>query len=134
SLRVKRRLRADRSCRVATNVLAALTGSASRGLSIALNALGNAYMELAAGKDTDSVKQEEGPTNILGALVRQSRWRQTDAAGSHVRLFPKRAHPRIGSRVRSIGAFELFSISPLGHLLARTNDPNPERFLFRNKF
>jgi len=95
-------LRADRSCRVATNVLAALTGSASRGLSIALNALGNAYMELAAGKDTDSVKQEEGPTNILGALVRQWRWRQTDAAGSHVRLFPKRAHPRIGSRVRSI--------------------------------
>ena len=40
SLRVKRRLRADRSCRVATNVLAALTGSASGGLSIALNALG----------------------------------------------------------------------------------------------
>ena len=64
-------MRADRSCRVATNVLAALTGSASRGLSIALNALGNAYMELAAGKDTDSVKQEEGPTNTLGALVRQ---------------------------------------------------------------
>jgi hypothetical protein len=64
-------LRADRSCRVATNVLAALTGSASRNLSIALSALGNAYMELAAGKDTDSVKQEEGSTNILGALVRQ---------------------------------------------------------------
>ena len=64
---MKRRLRAD--CRVATNVLAALTGSASKGLSIALNALGNAYMELAAGKDTDSVKQEDGPTNILGALV-----------------------------------------------------------------
>jgi H+/gluconate symporter-like permease len=42
-------LRADRSCRVATNVLAAPSG----GLSIALNALGNAYMELAAGKDID---------------------------------------------------------------------------------
>jgi H+/gluconate symporter-like permease len=35
---------------VATNVLAALTGSASGGLTIALDALGNAYMELAAGK------------------------------------------------------------------------------------
>ena len=46
-------MRADRSCRVATNVLAALTGLASKGLSIALNALGNAYMELAAGKDID---------------------------------------------------------------------------------
>jgi len=42
-------LRADRSCRVATNVSAAPSG----GLSIALNALGNAYMELAAGKDID---------------------------------------------------------------------------------
>ena len=40
---MKRRLRADRSCRVATNVLAPLTGLASGGLSIALNALGNAY-------------------------------------------------------------------------------------------
>jgi hypothetical protein len=59
-------LRADRSCRVATNVLAALTGSASEGLSIALNALGNAYMELATGKDTDSVKQEEGEHGHLG--------------------------------------------------------------------
>ena len=38
---------------VATNVLAALTGSASGGLTIALDALGNAYMELAAGKDID---------------------------------------------------------------------------------
>ena len=38
------------SLAVATNVLAALTGSASGGLTIALDALGNAYMELAAGK------------------------------------------------------------------------------------
>ena len=28
------------------------------------------------------------------------------AAGSHVRLFPKRAHPRIGSRVRGIDGFK----------------------------
>jgi hypothetical protein len=31
------------------------------------------------------------------------RWRQTEAAGSHVRLFSKRARTRIGSRVRGIG-------------------------------
>src|SRR5215813_12206079 len=41
------------SLAVATNVLAALTGSASGGLTIALDALGNAYMELAAGTDID---------------------------------------------------------------------------------
>jgi H+/gluconate symporter-like permease len=41
------------SLAVATNVLAALTGSASGGLTIALDALGDAYMELAAGKDID---------------------------------------------------------------------------------
>lgn len=41
------------SLAVATNVLAALTGSASGGLTIALDALGNAYMELAAGQDID---------------------------------------------------------------------------------
>jgi len=41
------------SLAVATNVLAALTGSASGGLTIALDALGNAYMELAAGNDID---------------------------------------------------------------------------------
>jgi H+/gluconate symporter-like permease len=41
------------SLAVATNVLAALTGSASGGLTIALDALGNAYMELAAGKDIE---------------------------------------------------------------------------------
>jgi H+/gluconate symporter-like permease len=41
------------SLAVATNVLAALTGSASGGLTIALDALGSAYMELAAGKDID---------------------------------------------------------------------------------
>ena len=41
------------SLALATNVLAALTGSASGGLTIALDALGNAYMELAAGKDID---------------------------------------------------------------------------------
>ena len=34
------------SLALATNVLAALTGSASGGLTIALDALGNAYMEL----------------------------------------------------------------------------------------
>ena len=48
-----------------------ISGAHRFGLDIALNALGNAYMELAAGKDTNSIKQEEGPTNILGALVRQ---------------------------------------------------------------
>src|SRR5262249_60884382 len=37
------------SLALATNVLAALTGSASGGLTIALDALGDAYMELAAG-------------------------------------------------------------------------------------
>jgi H+/gluconate symporter-like permease len=41
------------SLALAANVLAALTGSASGGLTIALDALGNAYMELAAGKDID---------------------------------------------------------------------------------
>src|SRR5262245_1904908 len=41
------------SLAVATNVLAALTGSASGGLTIALDALGSAYMELAAGQDID---------------------------------------------------------------------------------
>ena len=41
------------SLAIATNVLAALTGSASGGLTIALDALGNAYMELAAGKDIE---------------------------------------------------------------------------------
>src|SRR6516225_10334366 len=41
------------SLAVATNVLAALTGSASGGLTIALDALGATYMELAAGKDID---------------------------------------------------------------------------------
>lgn len=38
---------------VATNVLAALTGSASGGLTIALDALGPTYMALAAGKGID---------------------------------------------------------------------------------
>ena len=42
--------------------------------------------------------------NILGALVRQRRRRQANAAGTHVGLFPRRAHPRIGSRVRGIAA------------------------------
>jgi len=46
----------------------------------------------------------KGRATILGALVRQWRWRQADAAGSQVRLFPKRAHARIGSRVRGIRA------------------------------
>src|SRR5262245_3276889 len=41
------------SLAVATNVLAALTGSASGGLTIALDALGSAYMELAARQDID---------------------------------------------------------------------------------
>ena len=41
------------SLAIATNVLAALTGSASGGLTIALDALGNAYMKLAAGTDID---------------------------------------------------------------------------------
>src|SRR6516225_11756907 len=45
-----------------------------------------------------------------------------------------RAEQHIGSRVRSIGAFELFSILFLGHLLARTTGSHPERFLFRNRF
>jgi H+/gluconate symporter-like permease len=41
------------SLAVATNVLAALTGSASGGLTIALDALGNTYMNLAAAKGID---------------------------------------------------------------------------------
>src|SRR5262249_60863912 len=44
----------------------------------------------------------KGPPNILGTLVRQRRWRQADAARTHLRLVPKRAHPRIGSRLRGI--------------------------------
>jgi len=50
---------------------------------------------------------DKGPTNILGALVRQWRGRKTDAAGSHVRLFPKRAYARIGSRVRGMSLSRL---------------------------
>jgi H+/gluconate symporter-like permease len=38
---------------VATNLLAALTGSASGGLTIALDALGETYMQLAATNDID---------------------------------------------------------------------------------
>jgi H+/gluconate symporter-like permease len=41
------------SLAVATNVLAALTGSASGGLTIALDALGNTYMQIAAAKGID---------------------------------------------------------------------------------
>jgi H+/gluconate symporter-like permease len=41
------------SLAVATNVLAALTGSASGGLTIALDALGDTYMQLAAAKGID---------------------------------------------------------------------------------
>ena len=41
------------SLAVATNVLAALTGSASGGLTIALDALGGAYMQLAAEQGID---------------------------------------------------------------------------------
>jgi H+/gluconate symporter-like permease len=41
------------SLAVATNVLAALTGSASGGLTIALDALGGTYMQLAAAKGID---------------------------------------------------------------------------------
>jgi H+/gluconate symporter-like permease len=41
------------SLAVATNVLAALTGSASGGLTIALDALGETYMQLAAAKGID---------------------------------------------------------------------------------
>jgi len=41
------------SLAVATNVLAALTGSASGGLTIALDALGSTYMALAKGLDMD---------------------------------------------------------------------------------
>src|SRR5262249_52512798 len=55
-----------------------------------------------AGNGQNSFHQ--GSTNILGALIRQRRWRQANAAGTHVGLFPKRAHPRTGSRVRGIGA------------------------------
>src|SRR5262249_32380053 len=46
----------------------------------------------------------KGSTNILGALVRQRRWRQADAARTHLRLVPKRAHPRTGSRGRGLAA------------------------------
>jgi H+/gluconate symporter-like permease len=41
------------SLAIATNILAALTGSASGGLTIALEALGQAYMELAATTGLD---------------------------------------------------------------------------------
>ncbi|MGL5632932.1 MAG: GntP family permease, partial [Azovibrio sp.] len=41
------------SLAVATNILAALTGSASGGLTIALEALGKTYMELAAAQGID---------------------------------------------------------------------------------
>ena len=41
------------SLAVATNVLASLTGSASGGLTIALDALGGAYMRLAAEQGID---------------------------------------------------------------------------------
>src|SRR5262249_18571519 len=41
------------SLAIATNILAALTGSASGGLTIALDALGPAYMKLAAEIDLD---------------------------------------------------------------------------------
>jgi H+/gluconate symporter-like permease len=41
------------SLAVATNVLAALTGSASGGLTIALDALGHTYMQLAGAADID---------------------------------------------------------------------------------
>ena len=41
------------SLAVATNVLASLTGSASGGLTIALDALGDAYMQLAAEQGID---------------------------------------------------------------------------------
>jgi H+/gluconate symporter-like permease len=41
------------SLAVATNVLAALTGSASGGMMIALDALGDTYMQLAAEQDID---------------------------------------------------------------------------------
>jgi len=41
------------SLAVATNVLAALTGSASGGLTIALDALGGAYMKIAAEQGID---------------------------------------------------------------------------------
>jgi H+/gluconate symporter-like permease len=42
------------SLAVATNVLAALTGSASGGLTIALDALGDTYMRLAADRGIDA--------------------------------------------------------------------------------
>jgi H+/gluconate symporter-like permease len=41
------------SLAIATNILAALTGSASGGLTIALDALGSAYMKLAAETGLD---------------------------------------------------------------------------------
>ena len=41
------------SLAVATNVLASLTGSASGGLTIALDALGEAYMQIAAKQGID---------------------------------------------------------------------------------
>ena len=41
------------SLAVATNLLAALTGSASGGMTIALDALGSTYLQLAAQRHTD---------------------------------------------------------------------------------
>src|SRR5262249_34457272 len=56
------------SLAVATNVLAALTGSASGGLTIALDALGNAYMELAADQAIDPALKHRAAVIGSGTL------------------------------------------------------------------
>src|SRR6516165_5725670 len=57
-------------------------------------------------QETVRIALTKVPQTLLGALVRQRRWRQADAAGTHVGLLPERAHPRIGSRVRGIDGFK----------------------------
>jgi H+/gluconate symporter-like permease len=56
------------SLAVATNVLAALTGSASGGMTIALDALGDTYMRLAAEADIDPVLLHRVAALAAGSL------------------------------------------------------------------
>ena len=92
-----------------------------------------AQLSMSDLREQETVIVDKSPANLLGALVRQRRWRQADATGTHVRLFPKRAHPRIGARVRRIaGAPMKMPLNPareprtvpifeLGLVLSRTS-------------
>ena len=71
--------------------------------------------------------REQQTVRITFTKARQTYWELSfvnEDGGRQTRL-----EVTIGSRVRSIGAFELFSISPLGHLLARTNGSQPRTVL-----